>query len=228
MPDRIGCSGLALRALAVSIAGRRLLQGIELDLAAGERACIRGFSGCGKTTLLRTVAGLVDAEAGTIALDGRTPDRVGWPRWRRRVTYVAQQPVLLAGTVRDNLKRVFAYRTATRSWPERVAEQWLARIGLDPAVLRQPAAGLSVGEQQRVALVRALLIDPAVILLDEPTTALDEHCRDAVEQRLLERCRQTGLSVLLVTHEAAQAERLCNKTLDLSAHGLGSGQARDG
>ncbi|MCG8421932.1 MAG: ATP-binding cassette domain-containing protein [Proteobacteria bacterium] len=199
--------------LDIAVADRKLLSGVDLALRAGDRVALVGPSGAGKTTLLRVLACLADATAGELRLDGQQPAEVGYPRWRRQVTYVTQRPMLLPGSVEDNLRRPFAYATATGPYPEALAVDWLARLGL-VGVLERPARELSEGEQQRVALIRALLVKPRVLLLDEPTSALDSQATAFVEAVLVD-CAESGAAILMVTHAAQQVARLCTRTIDI-------------
>lgn len=209
---------LELRDVEVGVAGRRLLRAVSLQARPGDRVGLVGPSGSGKTTLLRVVAGLVDPASGHIGLDGETGDALGWPAWRRRVTYVAQQPIVTPGTVLDNLERPFRYeRRRSPGVDGARARRLIERLHLEPSVLEQEARTLSVGQKQRVALVRALGIDPRVLLLDEPTGALDAESASAVEALVTERSG-AGAAALIVTHDRAQAERWCTEVVDLRAH----------
>jgi putative ABC transport system ATP-binding protein len=203
---------LAIEGLTVYVAERRLVEGLSLTVPAGQRVALSGPSGAGKTMVLRAIAGLMDATQGRVTLDGRTGDELGWPEWRRRVLWVAQQPVMLEGTVRDNLERAFSYRSARGRFDEEAAERLLEGIGL-PNSMDRRARMLSVGEKQRVALIRALLVKPDVLLLDEPTSALDADSLRAVEKLLTE----LSIGALIVTHDATQAKRLCDNCVSLGA-----------
>ncbi len=200
--------------LSVAAGGVRLLAGVEVCLERGAWVGVAGPSGCGKSTLLRAVAGLSDASEGEIRLDGHTPGELGWPGFRRQVVLVAQKPVLLDGSVEDNLARPFSYRTAEGAYPQERAEGLLARLGL-AGRMAQEARSLSVGQQQRVCLVRSLLLSPRVVLLDEPTSALDEAAAEAV-LALLEELRAEGLGLLMVSHDRGQMERWCGRIVDLA------------
>jgi ABC-type iron transport system FetAB ATPase subunit len=213
-----GAVVLRLNDLAVAADGRDLLTGVDLELHAGERVAVRGPSGCGKTSLLRAVTGLSDPSAGSVELVGRCPDDLRWPCYRRRTVLVEQQPVLLSGTVRENLARPFSYKTATTVFDPNRAAASLAGFGLDDAYLEKEARSLSVGEQQRVCLCRALLLEPQVLLLDEPTSALDETNVARVEQVISEEVERRGLAALIVTHNREQAERWCHRSFDLAPH----------
>jgi putative ABC transport system ATP-binding protein len=209
---------LLLRGLAVTAAGKPLLAGIDLELFAGERVALRGPSGCGKTSLLRTITGLVDPAGGRVQLQGFTPSEVRWPNFRRQALLVEQRPVLLAGTVRENLARPFRFRISTSAFLPGKAETILSQLGLKPEILAQEARSLSLGEQQRVCLTRALLLEPKVLLLDEPTSALDEEATLAVESVICTETEQRGLAALIISHNREQAERWCHRVYDLRTH----------
>ena len=143
------------------------------------------------------------------------PAEIGWPEFRRRVVLVQQTPALLEGTVEANLRRPWLYCAATDGFPEQRARSWLSLLQLDERVWTQNARSLSVGQQQRVSLVRALLIAPEVVLLDEPTSALDAAAAEAVRALVLAQVEQGGLAVLLVTHDRALAAAWGARLVDL-------------
>ncbi|MGM0574350.1 MAG: ABC transporter ATP-binding protein [Myxococcota bacterium] len=207
---------LRLSGLAAEAGGRVLVRGIDLDLRGGERVALVGPSGSGKTTILRAVAGLDDPAGGEVLLEGRAPDAVGWPAFRRRVVYVAQQPTLPGVPVAEVLSRPFRFRTASGPFDADRARNLLARCLLED-VWDQSARTLSTGQQQRVALVRALLLDPACLLLDEPTSGLDADARDAAEDLVREATAEIGAAAIVVTHDRAQSERLCDRVVDVEA-----------
>lgn len=201
--------------LAVGAGGLRLVEGFEFTLRCGELLGVVGPSGCGKTTLLRAIAGLIDFVAGEVRLDGTLPGEHGWPNYRRRVVLVEQRPVLLDRTVQENLAAPFQYGVSRNGFPAERARALLDRLRVEPERFDQNARSLSVGQQQRVSLVRALLIDPAVMLLDEPTSALDADAVEVAEELIREEANRRGLCALVVTHDRAQAERMCGSILDL-------------
>lgn len=215
---------LELRDLAVKAGGRVILRGIGITLLRGETVALCGPSGCGKTSLLRAVSGLDEAASGTVTLAGASPEETGWPAFRRRVVLVDQRPVLLPGSVRDNLMVPFTYRSAGgTAFPERDASDLLDAFGVFGERMAQEARTLSQGQQQRVCLARAFLLKPDVLLLDEPTSALDPEAVQSVERTLAGETRKRGLSALVVTHDRAQAARLCDRSVDLSAYAGGHG-----
>ena len=202
--------------LAVSAGGRNLYEAVAFDLSPGERLAIAGPSGSGKTTLLRLLAGLISAERGELRLQGQTIAAVGYPQWRRRVVLLQQRPVMLDADVHTNLAFPFEFATAPGPWPRAQVSAWLAELGLDlAAIAAQQARDLSVGEQQRLALVRALSLQPAVLLADEPTSALDAPTAAAVEALLLRRCAEAELACVVVSHDQPWLSRFCSRRLDL-------------
>jgi len=211
---------LDLIGLSVSAGGRVLVSGVGITLENGGMVALCGPSGCGKTSLLRAVAGLDDLAGGQVLLNGSTPGEIGWPGFRRRVVLVDQRPVLLPGSVRDNLALPFTYAvSAGTPFPEGEARALLETFGVTGERFTQEARTLSQGQQQRVCLARAFLLKPEVLLLDEPTSALDPEAVSSVEGSLITETRRRGLSALIVTHDREQARRLCDRTVDLSDYG---------
>ncbi len=186
---------------------RRLevLTGVDLDVAAGESVSIRGESGSGKSTLLQLLAGLDAPDAGTLAWAG-TPDT----GTKRRATFLgivfqsfylipeldARENVLMARRILGGIDAAARAR----------ADELLAKVGLAERMTHLPAQ-LSGGERQRVAVARALMNSPRLILADEPTGNLDERTGDAVIDLLLGLCAETKTSLVLVTHNAAHAQK---------------------
>lgn len=167
---------------------------VDFDIADGECVVLTGASGAGKTLLLRAIADL-DPAAGRITLNGVARDDVPGPEWRRRVAYVAAEAAWWSDTAGDHFDDAEAARRA------------LAGLGLDAAVLEKQVALLSTGERQRLALLRALVLEPLAMLLDEPTSSLDADNAGRVEA-MIEKRRAAGAAILVVTHDDAQARRL--------------------
>ena len=188
--------------------GRRRVVDVEaLDIERGEILCLVGPSGSGKSTLLRLLNFLEPPTAGTILFDGQLvpPDP---PLYLlRRVTTVFQRPILLNRSVRDNV--AYGLRLRGLSLDGRVDEA-LDRVGLT-AFAHQPAHKLSGGELQRAALARALVLDPEVLLLDEPTANLDPYNVGLIESIVRQQNRERGTTVVLVTHNVFQARRLASR-----------------
>jgi iron(III) transport system ATP-binding protein len=200
-------TALGLAGVTAGFPGRPVLRGVDLEVPAGALVAVLGGSGSGKTTLLRTIAGFHRVDEGTIhlagrlvagAVDGRTVDL---PAERRRVGLVPQDGALFGHlTVAGNV--AFGLARAARRGP-RVGEV-LELVGLAGFEPRMPAE-LSGGQQQRVALARALAPEPALVLLDEPFTALDAGLRAEVRDQVRMALRSAGATAVLVTHDQQEA-----------------------
>ena len=179
------------------------LDGVTLGLAAGELFTLLGPSGCGKTTLLRIVAGLLPQDAGAIRFDGVAVDAV--PPYARNVGVVFQSYAIFPHlTVRENI----AYGLRARGLPAarvaaRVAET--ARLVQLDALLDRIPAALSGGQQQRAVLARALVIEPRLLLMDEPLSNLDARLRREMRALIRRIQRESGITTLYVTHDQEEA-----------------------
>jgi tungstate transport system ATP-binding protein len=194
-------------------AARVVLDLAALDIAPGEVLAVVGPSGAGKSTLLRLLNFLEPPTTGEIIFDGQ-PVAAGAPlALARQVTTVFQRPIMLAGSVWDNV----AYGLRLRGQPDGAAvDAALRRVGL-AELARQPAHDLSGGEAQRTALARALVIQPSVLLLDEPTANLDPYNVGLIEDIVREQNQRHGTTVVLVTHNVFQARRLARRAALLLA-----------
>ena len=154
--------------------GGWLIRDVSVSVDFGDRLGVLGPSGAGKTVLLRAMALLDPLDEGSIRWHGRAVRGEAVPGYRKQVIYLHQRPALLDGTVEDNLRHPFtlgAHRD--RAFDAGRAEDLLARLGRERGFLAKSSRDLSGGEAQLVGLVRALQLDPAVLLLDEPTASLD-------------------------------------------------------
>jgi iron(III) transport system ATP-binding protein len=198
-------SVLEIRNAQKALGGQQILTGVDLGLAPGRVTALLGPSGAGKSTLLRTIAGLEKLDAGTISGSGTTWDdgKTFTQPQKRRVGVVFQDYALFPHlTVADNIA------FGIRSWPPddrqaRIAEL-MAEVEIE-ALARSYPHELSGGEQQRVALVRALAPRPDIILLDEPFSSLDRRLRGELRQQTMRAIRESGAAALIVTHDADEA-----------------------
>jgi ABC-2 type transport system ATP-binding protein len=187
---------------------RLVVDDVTLDVAGGEIVALLGPNGAGKTTTMRMLAGLIAPTTGSVGIAGTPLTRTTATGIRRRLGFLTEAPGLWDRlTVRENL-RVYAGIYALQN-PDRVIDRWLARFGLDRAASTR-AAELSKGMRQKVALARALLHDPTMLLLDEPTSGLDPEVARSVRDLLVER-RAAGCAILVSTHNLAEAERLADR-----------------
>lgn len=188
---------IILENLCRSFDGREVLSALNHRFPDGRITCIVGPSGCGKTTLLRIIMGLLPPDAGQVS---------GVPS---RMSAVFQEDRLIehlsaAGNLRAVLRRGF---------PERELSQALQAVGLDPLIL-QPVRTLSGGQKRRVAILRAVLTDAPLVLMDEPFKGLDSATRQSVVDFILPRL--SGRTVLLVSHDPSEAELLGAELFDMS------------
>lgn len=191
--------GLSVRALRSVLAGP-----VSLSAEAGEIIVLRGRSGSGKTLLLRLLADL-DPGEGDVVLDGRARGDEPATAWRRRAVYVAAEPGWWEPTAAAHVA------AELRQEAHALAE----RLGVRADALTDPVARLSTGERQRLAIVRALVLRPSLLLLDEPSAALDGEAVLRLEALLGERAAQ-GAILLMASHDPAQADRLGARTLRIA------------
>ncbi|MDZ7801315.1 MAG: ABC transporter ATP-binding protein [Trueperaceae bacterium] len=223
--------GMALRAVRHGYGRDEVLRGIDLDLPRVGMVVVRGESGAGKTTLLRLLLGFIAPEQGTVALDGTPLAEMDDAELRRRVGYVPQGLDLLSGSVRDNL-------AMGRELDEAALWSSLEAVGLHELVrslpgglghvLGEDGGGLSGGQRQRIALARALLSEPEVVVLDEPTSSLDEASEADVVAVLRQEARRRLLLVAAhrpgLARAADRVWRLEDGTLRSEApHGVPAG-----
>jgi len=198
----------------------QLLHPTDFKLCNADRVSITGASGSGKSVLLRTLALLDVSDSGQVLWRGEPISSGQIPRYRRRICYIAQRPALIEGTVEDNLRFPYSLKTFNgRRFDRSVVEALLAQAGKEQGFLSKRAGDLSGGEAQVVALIRTLQLDPDVMLLDEPTAALDPASSREVES-LVQTWFDSGAQArafIWVTHDPEQAQRMCTTRLTMSA-----------
>jgi tungstate transport system ATP-binding protein len=199
------------RGLCFDAGGRRLIDGVDLRIGRGRRTVVMGANGTGKSLLLRLLHGLLRPAAGEVLWDGRALDRVG----RRAQAMVFQRPVMLRRSVLANLNFALAVRGLGGAERRARVEDALRRARLADLAHR-PARVLSGGEQQRLAIARALACEPEVLFLDEPTSSLDPASAHAIEALIAE-AHAAGVTIVLVTHDLGQARRLAEDVVFMDA-----------
>jgi osmoprotectant transport system ATP-binding protein len=184
----------------------RALAPTDLEVAASERVVLIGPSGCGKSTLLRLIVGLVRPDTGSVNFDGMELTPANILQARHRMGYVIQEGGLFPHlTVRDNVTLAARYLRRDNGWIVSRLAELAALVQLPGELLARFPAELSGGQRQRVSLMRALMLDPDLMLLDEPLGALDPMIRYRLQQDLMTIFAELGKTVVLVTHDIAEA-----------------------
>ena len=206
-----GKGDVRLDRVVISYGSEPVVRGITLDIVPGEFVCLLGPSGCGKTTTLRSIAGLVAVDAGTISIDGKVANLL--PAHRRGIGMVFQDLALFPHmTVRQNVAFGLALRRVEEAAIAARVREMLALLHLDGFEDRLPRQ-LSGGQQQRVALARSLVVNPSVLLLDEPFAALDRKLREEMRREIRSLQRQLGITTVFVTHDQEEALTMSDRVV---------------
>jgi putative ABC transport system ATP-binding protein len=201
---------LAAEDLSFVVDDTAILRDVDFTVDAGETLTVIGPSGAGKSTLLRLLCRLDEPTGGTVSIDGTDYRTLEPTVLRTRVGLVPQDPALRDGTIRENVTIGPRLRGESVE-PGRVASL-LERVDLGGYADRQVAA-LSGGEAQRVAIARTLVVDPEVLLLDEPTASLDPDAQAEIEALLAELLASSDRTAVLVTHDQAQVDRIADRVV---------------
>lgn len=190
----------------------------ELTFATQKFSCIVGSSGSGKSTLLRLLNNLSSPDEGEIIYKGKNLKGIDSIQLRREVVMLQQEPVTFEGTIKDNLTKGLYF-----SEKEPISEQRLLEL-LHMFQLRhdldKEAMNLSGGEKQRLALARVLIMQPEVLLLDEPTSSLDEETEEHVIKQLIEYVKKINGTVIMVTHSKHIVEMVADEVIDLAGYNI--------
>ena len=192
-----------------------VLGDFSLSVEPGDFVTIVGASGGGKTTVLKMVNGLLTPDSGTIRVMGRDIRAMDLIQLRRNIGYAIQGSVLFPHmTVAENIAYVpNLLNKKDKARTNAAVAKWLAIVGLDEELLQRYPAELSGGQQQRVGIARALAASPEILLMDEPFGAVDEITRASLQQEITRIHRETGITVLFVTHDIGEALRLGTRVL---------------
>jgi NitT/TauT family transport system ATP-binding protein len=208
---------ISVRELAVSfVRGRNALVGVDLDVVEGEFVALIGASGCGKTTLLNVIAGLVPATGGTVTIRNSLP-----AAGRRDICYILARDALLPWrTVLGNVEYGLELSGVGRGERQRRAMTFLEKVGLQSYQDFYPSK-LSQGMRQRVSLARAFAVERNIYLMDEPFSALDSQTKLLLHDQLLSLSESSGATVIFVTHDIGEAITLADRVVVMSKKGTG-------
>lgn len=192
-----------------------IMEDFILQVEKGEFITIIGSSGCGKTTALKMVNGLIQPDGGDILIEGENIREKDQTQLRRNIGYAIQGSVLFPHmTVEENISYVpNLLNRRNRAKTKSAVEKWMKIVGLDEEMKERYPAELSGGQQQRVGIARALAASPEILLMDEPFGAVDEITRGQLQEELLRIYHQTQITVLFVTHDIGEALKLGTKVL---------------
>ena len=192
-----------------------IIDNFNLSIEKGEFVTIIGSSGCGKTTILKMVNGLVQPVGGEVLVEGRNTREVDLTMLRRNIGYAIQGSVLFPHmTVEKNI--AYVPNLLNRKDKKRTAQavaKWMGIVGLDDSLRSRYPSELSGGQQQRVGIARALAASPDILLMDEPFGAVDEITRGSLQDEIARIHRETGITILFVTHDIGEALKLGTKVL---------------
>ena len=194
--------------------GKVILDDISYSLEEGEFLSITGPSGSGKSTLLKIIATILSRTEGEIRYQGKSLDEYVPTEYRKEVSYTFQTPVLFGKIVRDNL--AFPYEIRKKEFDEKKAVAYLESVGLPKEYLNKEINTLSGGEKQRVALIRNVLFQPKILLLDEVTSALDEANRQIIWKWLQEMRNHSDMTIIMVSHNEEESS-LADKNIHIVA-----------
>ena len=194
-----------------------LFKDLSLKITAGSFNLIRGPSGSGKSTFLRLINRLEEPSSGHLLFNGRQLAAYKPAGLRRAILYIQQMPTAVDMTVRGNLRRAFAFKNNRHRPPphDEALRTHLNDFLLNDVSLEANAQTLSVGQLQRLCLIRGLLLNPKVLMLDEPASALDEASGRIVEETAERLCAASGLTVLMVSHRRFEPQRVKGRVLQI-------------
>ena len=191
----------------------------SLKINEGEITCIVGRSGGGKSTFLKLLNNMISSDSGTIKFKGKEISDYNPIKLRREILMLPQNPVIFSGNVRDNFTITLQYNDQYDMSDEKY-NQLLDKVGLSELDLDDDAEKLSGGEKQRLALARILLLDPDVLLLDEPSSALDEETERLIIEMVVECINEKNGTLIMVTHSKDIAKKYGDRTITINEGGL--------
>jgi tungstate transport system ATP-binding protein len=199
-----------IRDIVINRNGRAVLQVDSLDIQRGETLTVVGPNGAGKSTLLLALARLLKPSRGDILYDGRSLKQLDELEYRRKISFVFQAPLLMDMTVEKNVALGLKFRGIPKKESQARVEEWMKQLGVESLAKRR-AGQLSGGEAQRVSLARAFVLEPELLLLDEPFSALDPPTRSRLIQDLSKLLENNHRTAVFVTHNLDEAAKLSHR-----------------
>lgn len=206
---------IQIRDLLIRRNGRDALKIDTLDIQRGETLAVVGPNGAGKSTLLLALARLLTPAAGDIWFEGRSLRQWDELAYRRKISFVFQSPLLMDMTVEQNVALGLKFRRAPKEEARQRVGEWMEQLGVDTLAKRR-AGQLSGGEAQRVSLARALVLEPELLLLDEPFAALDPPTHSKLLEDLAFLLKQSHRTAVFVTHNLNEAAKLSDRIAVIS------------
>jgi tungstate transport system ATP-binding protein len=201
---------IQIQDLAIHRNERPVLQVETLNIQRGETLTVVGPNGAGKSTLLLALARLLRPSRGEILYDGKSLNQLDELEYRRKISFVFQAPLLMDMTVEQNVALGLKFRGRPKDETRARAGEWMKQLGVDPLAKRR-AGQLSGGEAQRVSLARAFVLEPELLLLDEPFSALDPPTRSKLIQDLSDLLENNHRTAVIVTHNLSEAAKLSHR-----------------
>ncbi|NPV92546.1 MAG: ATP-binding cassette domain-containing protein [Firmicutes bacterium] len=200
--------------LRLDAGSQTILEVDRLALSEGQVMGVMGPNGAGKTSLLLVLASLIPPTSGTVRYRGEDLARMDLVRWRRRTAMVFQEPLLLDTTVRENVATGLKIRRVPPAEQKTRVSEWMDRLKIEH-LARRSVRNLSGGEAQRVSLARALVLEPEILFLDEPFSALDRDTREKMLEELSAILRATRTTTVFVTHRQSEASFLADTIIHI-------------
>lgn len=201
---------IEIRHLLIQRHGRNVLEVNSLDIPRGEALAVVGPNGAGKSTLLLALARLLKPVRGDIRFAGKSLTAWNDLEYRRKIAFVFQSPLLLEMTVEQNVALGLKFRGFSAAEMQRRVSRWIQALGIESLAKRR-ASQLSGGEAQRVSLARAFVLDPELLLLDEPFAALDPPTRTKLLEDFSNLLKQDHRTAVFVTHSLSEAAKFCHR-----------------